>query len=60
MGVFGGALGILVFPVLIIAAPWYALLTLDEPIPLAISYGGLILVMILNRLGYLIERRLGY
>ena len=54
-GVFAVVLGIMFFPVTIIAAPWYALLAWGNPIPLAVSYGGFILAMILGFIGNLLS-----
>ena len=54
-GFFAVVLGIMFFPVTIMAAPWYALLAWGNPIPLAVSYGGLILAIILGYIGSLIS-----
>lgn len=54
-GFFAVVLGIFVFPVTLIAAPWYALIAWGNPIPLAVTYGGFILVVVFTGLGGLIS-----
>lgn len=53
-GFWGVVLGITLFPVVLVAAPWYALVSWGNPIPLILIYGGGILAAILYGIGRLI------
>ena len=50
-GFFGVVVGVFFFPVTIVAAPWYALIALGNPIPLAIGYGAFAVAFILAFIG---------
>jgi hypothetical protein len=54
-GFWAVVLGLAVFPVTIIAAPWYALIAWGNPIPLAVGYGGFIVAAVLVALGGLLR-----
>ncbi len=53
-GFWGVVLGITLFPVVLIAGPWYALVSWGNPIPLILIYGGGILAAIFYGIGRLI------
>ena len=46
-GFLGGFLAFLFFPLTIMFAPWYALIAWGNAIPIIITYGGLLLAMII-------------
>ena len=54
-GLLGGILAFMLFPVVIVAAPWYALIALDNPIPLIITYGGGLIGIIIMTVGVVIS-----
>ena len=54
-GFFAVVLAIMFFPVTFMAAPWYALLAWGEPIPLVVSWGGMILAVIIGGIGSFIS-----
>ena len=50
-GFFAVVLGMMFFPVTWVAAPWYALIAWGNPIPLAISWGGMGLAFVVVMIG---------
>ena len=48
-GFLGAFLAFLFLPLTIMFAPWYALIALGNAIPIIITYGGALLVMIIMR-----------
>ena len=54
-GFFAVVLGLVFFPVMIVAAPWYALVAWGNPIPLAIGYGGFAVAFILALIGSVVS-----
>lgn len=55
-GFWAVVVGLMLFPVTIAAAPWYALIAWGNPIPLGIGYGGLIAAAIVTWLGAAIAK----
>lgn len=53
-GFWAVVLGLFLFPLLIVAAPWYALIAWGNPIPLAITYGGFGVLLITSLVAGLI------
>ena len=45
-GIWGGILAFFVFPITITIAPWYALIALGNPIPLVVTYGSPIVIIL--------------
>lgn len=53
---FGGVvIGFFLFPVMLLAAPWYALVAWGNPAPLMVVYGGGILASMLYGIGAAIK-----
>lgn len=51
VGFWGFAIAFVLFPVTFAAAPWYALFHWGTWFPLAVSYGGFIVALILTGIG---------
>jgi len=45
-GFFGIVLALVVFPVTLLAAPWYALIAWGNPFPLILTYGGFVMLLV--------------
>ena len=54
-GFFAVVLGMMFFPVTWAAAPWYALIAWGNPLPLLLSWGGMLLAAIIVGIGGLIS-----
>ncbi len=55
LGFWGIVLGLFLFPVFLLAAPWYALFAWSDPAPVILVYGCGILAWIVFGIGYLIK-----
>ena len=43
LGLVAAVVGTVLFPVLLIVAPWYALVALGDPMPVLLCYGALVM-----------------
>ncbi len=51
IGFWGVVLGLMFFPIILAAAPWYALVAWGNPIPLILVYGGGIIAAVIYGIG---------
>lgn len=56
-GFWGIVLAIVVFPLTMIAAPWYALIAWGNPIPLALTYGGFVVLLVGGAVVGILQKR---
>lgn len=54
-GFWGAVIGFVIFPVTLVVAPWYALIAWGNPLPLAVTYGGFVVLLVLNGIAALIS-----